>query len=186
MKKLSKSNSGFSAIEVVLVLLIVSLLVFVGCYAWQAKNNVDNTYSNASNASIPAITTSKPASDLVIKEWNVKMPLTKDVSDAYYAYDSKEQTVSISTHQLDVLVKSGKAGCIGGLDPLQKVKADDPQLQTLVDNKYVGISVKAGDYYILTKPEPHPLCAVVLNSTTDEINSLVNSLTTQIKLLQPN
>ncbi|HSX44934.1 MAG TPA: hypothetical protein VLF39_02365 [Candidatus Saccharimonadales bacterium] len=54
MKKLN--NKGFSAIEVILILVIISIVCGVGWYVWNAKKNTDTTY----NATAKATTVTKP------------------------------------------------------------------------------------------------------------------------------
>lgn len=66
MGKLKKNESGFSAVEVILVLVIVAMLGSVGWYVWsnRSKNITTNT-STSTNASTtkPASTTTTPVVD---------------------------------------------------------------------------------------------------------------------------
>lgn len=51
MKKLSRNQSGFSAIEALLILIIILLIGFIGYYVWHARNNADKTLNTANHAS---------------------------------------------------------------------------------------------------------------------------------------
>lgn len=46
---MKKTQKGFSAIEAVLVLVIIALLGFVVWYVFHTKSSTDNTYGNVSN-----------------------------------------------------------------------------------------------------------------------------------------
>jgi prepilin-type N-terminal cleavage/methylation domain-containing protein len=97
MNRLNKNQSGFGAIELILVLVIVALISGVGYFVYQSKKNTDKTLASTSSSegTPQKSTTTKPtttntsqsnsASYLVIKEWGVEIPLTTDIKDAYYA-----------------------------------------------------------------------------------------------------
>jgi hypothetical protein len=61
MGKLHKNNDGFSAVEAVLVLVIVGLIAFIGYYVYHTKQNVNKTLTTTSSASTPARATNKKA-----------------------------------------------------------------------------------------------------------------------------
>jgi len=54
---MKKNESGFSAVETILLLVVVIALAGVGYYVYKAKKNTTSTYNSAANAS----TTTKPA-----------------------------------------------------------------------------------------------------------------------------
>jgi hypothetical protein len=49
--KIHKNQKGFSAVEGLLVLVIIGLVVFIGWYVWHSKNATDKTLSSANKAS---------------------------------------------------------------------------------------------------------------------------------------
>ncbi len=90
MKKLNQQGMG--AVEIVLILVLAGILGFTGWYVWHSKQGTDKSLTNAGNsqyaqpATAKTITQSKNATKyLVIKEWDVKIPLGTD-SDGFYYY----------------------------------------------------------------------------------------------------
>jgi hypothetical protein len=57
MRRLKKSDDGFSHIEALLVIVIAIVIAGVGFYVYHARNNSNKSYTSAANAS----TTTKPA-----------------------------------------------------------------------------------------------------------------------------
>lgn len=65
---MKKSQKGFSAIEAVLILVIVGLLGFVVWYVFHTKSSTDNTYGNASNVqTTPPPVSNKTSSNTAAK-----------------------------------------------------------------------------------------------------------------------
>jgi len=62
MNKLKKNEWGFSAIEAVLLLVVVIALVGVGYYVYRAKKNTTATYNAAANTSTNSTTSTQSAS----------------------------------------------------------------------------------------------------------------------------
>lgn len=54
---MNKRQNGFSAIEGLLILVIVGILGFTGWYVWRSKNTTDKTLNAASNTSQSSTTT---------------------------------------------------------------------------------------------------------------------------------
>lgn len=119
MGKIRKNETGFSPIEVILVLVIVGLMGVVGFMVYNNQNKTKPA-TVATRTSTPTATTQTktttpttvPATNsqgdyLVIKEWGVEIPLTADVKDAYYT-SLKDNTFSnpvyaIGIHSLTAL-----------------------------------------------------------------------------------
>src|SRR5262249_49513554 len=57
MKKLPRTSTGFSAVEGLLVLVIVGLVSLVGWYVWHAKNTTIKTYDQASSSALSVANT---------------------------------------------------------------------------------------------------------------------------------
>lgn len=51
MRKIGKSQAGFSAVEVVLLIVIVGVIGFVGWYVYHAKQNSDTVLNSAAHTS---------------------------------------------------------------------------------------------------------------------------------------
>jgi len=86
-------QSGFSTVEVLLVVLVVAVLAVGGFVVYQhhKSTSAKNTAATGSSqtATQPQSTTTtqtqQPAAQyLDIKEWGVKLPLSTSISDAYY------------------------------------------------------------------------------------------------------
>lgn len=96
---------------------------------------------------------------LVIKEWGVKIPLTSNISDAYYTYDSKIDAVYLSKTRYKGTDCAADSITLGVLDRYS-VNAVKPQVS--------GVNaIKIGDYYYFYQ---HPQAACdgqVGNSTAD-------------------
>jgi hypothetical protein len=96
---MKKNQKGFSALEGLLIVVIVGMLGGVGWYVWHSQQQVDKTYFQTSNSSVrprpkissttsPQSSTNKedPNKDyLVIKEWGVKLPMA-DADKVSYSY----------------------------------------------------------------------------------------------------
>jgi hypothetical protein len=94
MRKLN--SSGFSAVEAVLIIIVLGIVGGTGLYVYK-QNTTKQTVSNSTPSPKPAVKTEKttesktettpPAPSikyLEIKEWGVKMELSKGIEDAYY------------------------------------------------------------------------------------------------------
>jgi predicted negative regulator of RcsB-dependent stress response len=72
MENMKKPQEGFSAVEALLILIIVAILGGVGWYVWHANNEADKNLTSASNTSSLSNKTDKSNGYFVIKEWNVR------------------------------------------------------------------------------------------------------------------
>lgn len=95
-----KEETGFTAIEMLLCLIIVILITFVGYYIYNAQKNTDainKAVSTAASSPVPKTTrklATSTAGYLSIKEWGVKLPLSSDTNDAVYSKTSGESTAA--------------------------------------------------------------------------------------------
>lgn len=102
-------EAGFSAVEGLLVLIIVLLVGFIGYYVWHTNKQANSSYNSASKVaeSTPATkkSTPAPATDyLKIPEFGVEISLTANTKDAYYTIRSDDPAVAdLSTHSLTAL-----------------------------------------------------------------------------------
>jgi len=58
-----KNQKGFSAIEAILILVIVGLIGFTGWYVWNSKKKTENLYDNSTSLNIPKYTVVKTFAD---------------------------------------------------------------------------------------------------------------------------
>ncbi|HSW36811.1 MAG TPA: hypothetical protein VLG37_00375 [Candidatus Saccharimonadales bacterium] len=81
---IKKSQDGFGAIEVVLVIVVVGLIAFAGWYMWHSKKN---PATNAGTSQATGSSSSSSASSfLEIPEFGIKLKTSADISDLYYSY----------------------------------------------------------------------------------------------------
>ncbi len=153
-----KKSSGFTAIEGLLVVLVVAVLGFTGWYVWHARQNSYVKIGHGNDVSFPGgasnyyecteeagskmletypqicvsndgkhftqpigddKTQPKSAKYLVINEWNVKIPLSSNIKDAFYSPQTDNATIMmhISTHKLQSLANQVN-GCSSGIDDI--------------------------------------------------------------------
>lgn len=89
-----RDQSGFSIVEVLLVILVIAVLTVTGLVVYQHHKSSSAKNSAATKQTQPTTqpkdtTTTQPAQTtttqyLDIKEWGVKLPLLNDIKDAYY------------------------------------------------------------------------------------------------------
>jgi predicted negative regulator of RcsB-dependent stress response len=82
---MKKNEKGFSAVEGVLILVILALIGFVGWYVWHSKNNTDKSLNAAANTTIA--TTAK-------KQNTTISTTTSDTYEGWKTYTDKSSTYS--------------------------------------------------------------------------------------------
>lgn len=81
--KTKQDEHGFSALEGLLILIIVGLIGFVGWYIWSNRAKPSENATTSQNA--PTASQNQTVQDtLVIKEWGVKLPLNATLKQATY------------------------------------------------------------------------------------------------------
>jgi hypothetical protein len=88
MSRRSSNQSGFGLVELSIIMVAVVVIGFGGFLAYQRehKNTATDIATNSAHISPKQITTNSARATkyLVIKEWNVEVPLSPTISDAYY------------------------------------------------------------------------------------------------------
>lgn len=88
-------QSGFSTVEILLVVLVIAVLAVSGSVVYlhhktttAAKTNAATTNPAQSTGQQTSTTTTQPATTttqyITVKEWGVKLPLSDSIKDAYY------------------------------------------------------------------------------------------------------
>lgn len=130
---MTKGQKGFSAVEGLLILIIVVLVGTVGWYVGSSTKEANDTLNNATatSTSTPSKTSVSP-SYLVIKEKGIKFKLSNQIKDAYY-HVSSDGYIYLSLHRFDSM--KGAEGCAATDDGLGilalvsgKVGAEDVNL----------------------------------------------------------
>lgn len=124
MKKLN--IKGFSAVEGLLIVILVALVAGIGFYVYNQSQKQDSTSqpqtSIPSNASSGQPITEAKDGVLEIKELGVKMILDENTEDAYYKME--DGVASLYTKSLDKKVSSG-VPCDIAIIGATKVGEDD-------------------------------------------------------------
>jgi type II secretory pathway pseudopilin PulG len=117
---MKKTQRGFSAVEALLLVIIIGMLVGVGWYVWHSQKQVDKTYSQIANSSVvpKSKSSTKPAASnsnyFVIKEWGVKLPVTDSSDKYYYEFDKNDSTfINVYSQNADGVVGPKGVSCKG-------------------------------------------------------------------------
>lgn len=102
-----KSQKGFSAVETILLVIIVGLIGFTGWYVYTTQQNTNDSLDTAASTSDVTATNQQAAKYLTIKEAGVKFQLSSPIRDAYYAKVGNYYYFSL--HRFDGL--KGAEGC---------------------------------------------------------------------------
>jgi type II secretory pathway pseudopilin PulG len=169
--KMKKSQDGFSAVEGLLIIIIIGILGGVGWYVWNSQKQVDKTYSQTANSSVSPKTknTSSSAaldsspSYFVIKEWGVKVPVTDSNVKYYYKFDKSYSTIiNVYSQKADGIVGPKGVSCkeeyIAYVLRLEASSPDwnDPEkVSPLFDHK---ITIGKYAFAVATKKEYGPDC----------------------------
>ena len=118
----TKQSQGFSVIAGIIAILVVALLGVSGWYIWH-KNHKDTSKHPSSSSSTPTDINSQTGQQgdpseggkyLVIKEWNVRLPLSDelrgDVQYGIYTFNSGDQAAYFASKKL--AAKSTGNACV--------------------------------------------------------------------------
>jgi predicted negative regulator of RcsB-dependent stress response len=91
---MKKPQEGFSAVEALLIVIIVGMLGGVGWYVWNSQQQIDKTYSQTANSTVApkqASAKSSPAASqsnyLTIKEWGVRAKNSYGITPVYKIFE---------------------------------------------------------------------------------------------------
>ena len=161
MKKLSKNEMGFGAIEVILLLVTVIAIAAVGYYVYKAKQNTISTYNTSASTTIATTDTStkwtrvssfnNKFSLLIPDGWKINV---SQVRDSIYVSDD----ISGGTDELKVIDNTKPTitkGDItrGGILPFSAVLEDKAASSTPAGTASVEGSVSGMQ---VTRYEEHP------------------------------
>lgn len=194
---MSKNQKGFSAIEGLLIFIIVAIIAGVGWYVWDSNKKTNDILNNAekSSGSVARPTTNKKETKietqyLVVKEWGIKMPLSSAIADVYYVVSTSSQTNGQPNTMWLGLKSLDDKGCAaanantGGAYPLGallKVSPDETDPVSGTPYKQLNPEgVTLGNYYYAYHSGiKGKTCAP--QSTLDGIDAAFKAAATQIK-----
>jgi len=189
-----KNQKGFSAVEGLLILVIVAIIGGTGYFVMSTQKKTNTNLDNAAQSSqvVPKPKSSTAAAQkyLEIKEWGVKVPLSSKDSGAYYKVDtdisqSQNDPTNLTAYatQIDDLTSPAGVSCRGEyLGYLLRLPKDDPTWapSANVDDGnvsplfYERIVVGKYKYALATKKQYGPDCLAVSKTgdyTLDEATS---------------
>jgi hypothetical protein len=194
---MKKYQNGFSAVEALLILIIVGMLAGIGWYVWHANDQANKSYSQTANSS--AVPSKKTASTVApssgagyfeIKEWGVRAKYTGNLTLNYASQENSSYAV-FSSNQLSKATNGGCKEYGGRINRLKAGEAyeNDPEgqpIEQVVKNKNASFVYKnIGNYYYLfihdqalcpDIKDANSLAATLQLQTNDAVKSLVENL----------
>ena len=145
------NQKGFSAIEVAVFVIVMGLVGGTGAYVVNANNNAKQDSAEVTTKIAKTEVQKKPETVvdtneyLIMKEWNIKLPLTDEIKSADYRYTKDIIYLGVSNLGGYCSAHADEAGGMGGII---RYKAGETNPTT--GNKYESEStsdVKLGSYY---------------------------------------
>lgn len=163
MKKLLNSENGSSAVETLLIVVIVGLVGFVGWYVYHSNKNANATLNAAAKDSRGSVKFTKQPSKanyFTIKEWGVRAPYNGSLTLEYQRNSSNSSVMMLSSSQLNAggpsvcTTADGAAGYVQRYLPTDEVAPGETAQQFLSQNFVASNSkapayAKVGDYYYI-------------------------------------
>lgn len=124
MQHKKQNEAGFSAVEGLLMAIVVLLIVFIGYYVYHTQKQTNNTLTSAAKTSqnTPMVsskaktsktsTTNSSQGYFVIKEWGVRAKYSGNLT-LEYTYNSKNNEADFNSAQLKA---SNPSQCTDGLE----------------------------------------------------------------------
>lgn len=176
-----KNNSGFAALEALLILIIVTIIGGTGWYVLKSKNNANTTLTNSQNITQP--TNLQKKKSLTLQKWAVAGTYASSLDLTYKLTTSPVDgapEAQISSKQLD---QSG-ANCTYGSGGIVRYGTLGDYQKAVSTSSDLGNYRKVGNYYY----------AILNNSVgcanPDKVGDLQTEAATAIqqvlKSLQPN
>lgn len=177
-----KNQKGFSAVIVLLGLLLVVAVGFTGYFVWNTQNSKKDTAAEVAPATATKPETKQetpaPAKEeqkyLVIKEWGVKIPVSGEISDLSYIYNKSEDTVTLKTEKLSEQQKQltglNSVDELGGIGLLSRNnRSYNLELGSAIQNDgpFIGYYIgSTGGYSYVLLPPSQSSCPEGGNSTS--------------------
>lgn len=153
----TKNQSGFTVVEVILVLILVAILGFTGYYVWHSQKKADDK-KPVSTTSQPSSTSTKPVAAksnqdfLVVKEWGVKIPLSANLVGAYYLRQSGLPNVAyLSVNSYKGTNCAADQTSLGAINRFTATAKDDDG-NTMLSDFPTAVKV-ASYYYVYQHPQ---------------------------------
>ncbi|HUD07785.1 MAG TPA: prepilin-type N-terminal cleavage/methylation domain-containing protein [Candidatus Saccharimonadales bacterium] len=188
MKKLCKNESGFSVIEVLIVIVIIALIGIAGWLVYKHEHKVpvttNSSVSTATNKSSPQNT-----NYFTISQWNIRAPYSGSLTLQYQPVAGNPNLMNVSSTQLNAggpsicTTADGAVGNIGKYLPTDDIPTEGPPAETA--QQYVetypseAYYAKVGNYYYIYFGGQLNSCnnLTLQTQTLDAFESIVPKLT---------
>lgn len=158
MAKISLKQRGFSIIELLLIIIIIGVIGFVGWFVYNSKKTTDSSYNNAANTQVAkpveskSKATTQSAGYLDIKEWGVRVNVTKADNLTNVSYKMANDTVVFNSDQQKAIksCKDLNPETVWGLNRQMTGSLKDPSGSAISDSSADGMTdayKHIGDYY---------------------------------------
>ncbi len=152
--KLVHSQSGFSALEVVLIIVVVGVIAGAGWFVWHAKKNNSTQSSNSQTSQAQDSTKASSGSAdektsdsyLTVSEWGVQIPRTAELSDVTYEMASDGNSATVESASVAKACGSSNLGMVGQLIRFT-ASEKDPETGKALKDLYGTRAVPVGSYY---------------------------------------
>lgn len=199
MTRRNINQAGFSAVELILVLVIVGAIVSLGLYVHHSLQHISSTYNAAtktSSGTSPKFASKKTATAttqyLDIMEWGVRAPYTGSTDLSYNVMASNPNAAWVNSRQLanadpacKIAPDSGNAGYIGRYLPTDSVStgATSESAEQYLSQDFAGSNTapphysKVGDYYYIywTGQAPCTANSSLLTQVTSDVGNIVKN-----------
>jgi prepilin-type N-terminal cleavage/methylation domain-containing protein len=149
---MKSGQKGFTVIETLLVLILISIIGFTGYYVWHTQKNTNSSYNNAakSNSSTPA--SAETSNKFVFKELGVEFTLTDNLKGLSYATFNGSDYISDSAFKealnecTDVNQTAAGDALAASYTAISKAKGQYPANANPID--YGALLKQFPDFYI--------------------------------------
>ncbi len=175
MKKLN--NRGFSALELLLILLLIAIIGGVGYYVYNAQKDAQKTQDKTKTAQSEQVA-EVPQQDkyLEIKQWGVRFKLNADAEATYYKLRAEDETADyadIYNSTFDTFKNANGELC---KDELLFVTSRYPkETPGLQDDPFTAGGKVIGNYYFVgaAANQAPPNCYFLDDEDTDKVDTKV-------------
>jgi type II secretory pathway pseudopilin PulG len=159
---MKSGQKGFTVVETLLVLILVSIIGFTGYYVYHSRNNANVNYNNSANSSNVSTSSSSNSSKFVFKEIGVQVQLPsslKDLSYTVFQSDNGNPNLALSTPEFVGALNKCDPTTVGTKNPAFAVITKQTGQFNQDENPGVGKLKQFKDFWISTASPNGIICA---------------------------